>query len=91
MNINSFLDEYSLELDDVRWFLARAETARLLEYRDKRDDLCRLLWSGKFEADLYNMEERFLADLQEKLNSRQTDESEIRKIMAEIDAARMLR
>lgn len=83
--------EYSLELDDVRWYLAQDQAFRLLEYRDKRDELCKLIWSGKLEADLYNMEERYLEDLQEKLDSRQTDESEIRKIMNEIVTAKMLR
>ena len=91
MNINTFLTEYNLELDDVRWFLAKAEAARLLEYRDRRDELCKLVWSGRLEADLYNMEERYLAELQDRLDARQTDESEIRKIMGEIDAARVLR
>jgi hypothetical protein len=91
LNINTFLTEYNLELDDVRWFLAKAEAARLLEYRDRRNELCKLVWSGRLEADLYNMEERYLAELQDRLDARQTDESEIRKIMGEIDAARVLR
>jgi hypothetical protein len=91
MNVQSLLKEYTVELDDVRWHLARQSALRLLEYRDRLDDLCRLIWSGRLEADLYNMEERFIEDLQEKLDKRQSDESEVRKILAEIVAARSLR
>lgn len=91
MNIKSIFAEYDLELDDVRWYLAKMQAFRLLEYRDHPDELCRLIWSGKLEADLYNMEERYSSELQEKLDARQADESEIRKIMGEIEAAKMLR
>jgi hypothetical protein len=91
LNIKSFLSEYNHELDDVRWYLAMVQADRMLEYRDDRSGLCRLIWSGKLEAELYNMEELFLAELQEKLDSRKTDEAEIRKIMGEIDAAKMSR
>ncbi len=86
MDIKRFLKEFDIELDDVRWYLARETAMRLLEYRDKRNDLCRLIWSGRLEADLYSMEERYLAELQEKLDSRRIDESEIRKIFGEIDS-----
>ena len=91
LSIKAYLTEYDLELDDVRWYLAKDQAERLLEYRDNRDELCKLIWSGKLDADLYNMEERFIEDLQAKLDSRQADESEIRKIMGEILTAKMLR
>ena len=91
MDIRLFLKEYGLEIDDVRWYLSRLTAMRLLEYREKLDDLSRLVWSGRLEADLYSMEERFLSELQEKLDTRRTDESEIHKVFAEIDAARSRR
>ena len=91
MKITDFLTEFNLEIDDVRWYLSKYQADRLLEYRDQLPELCQLIWSGRLEADLYNMEEVFLNALQEKLDSRKTDESEIRKIMGEIEAAKMLR
>ena len=91
VKISELMQEYDLEIDDVRWYLSKMEAERLLEYRDKRVELCRLIWSGRLEADLYNMEERYLAELQDKLDARQADESEIRKIMAEIESAGLLR
>ena len=91
MDIKLFLKEFNIELDDVRWYLARETAMRLLEYRDKPDDLCRLIWSGRLEADLYTMEERYLAELQEKVDNRRADESDIRKIFGEIDGLRSKR
>jgi hypothetical protein len=91
MDVKKILKEYGLELDDVRWYLARQTAIRLLGYKETPQDLCRLVWSGKLEADLYRMEDRYLDELQEKLDSRQTDESEIRKLLAEVDALKSQR
>ena len=91
MNVKTLLKEYGIELDDVRWYLSRLTALRLLEYSERVEELCRLIWSGRLEADLYRMDERFISELQEKLDSRQTDESEIRKILAEIEAVKAKR
>jgi len=91
MDVKKLLKEYGFELDDIRWYLSRQTAFRLLEYREMPEDLSRLIWSGRLEADLYRMEERYLAELQEKLDARQTDETEIRKIFAEVDAAKLRR
>lgn len=86
MNVHSLLAEYDLDIDDVRWYLAKIQTERLLEYRERRFELIRLIWSGKLEADLYQMEERFLKELQDKLDTKQSDESEIRNVFSAIRA-----
>ena len=91
MRVNELLAEYDIELDDVRWYLSYQTSLRLLEYREMPYDLCRLIWSGRLEADLYRMAERYIAELEEKLENRQTDENEIRKILAEVDAAKSRR
>jgi hypothetical protein len=88
MDIKLFLKEFDIELDDVRWYLARETALRLLEYRENMGDLCQLIWSGRLEADLYSMEERYLEELQERLDTRRADESEIRKIIGEINASK---
>ena len=91
MTIKAFLLEYDLDIDDVRWYLAKMQAQRLLEYRDDMVGLVRLVWSGKLEAELYQMEERFLSELQEKLDSKQADESEIRAIFSGISAEKTIR
>ncbi len=84
MGIQDLLDEHNLEIDDVRWYLAREQADRLLSYKDHPAELAHLLWSGELEADLYEMEDRFLADLQEKLDRGQTDEAQAHQIVREI-------
>ncbi|MFO7781732.1 MAG: hypothetical protein R6W94_08905 [Spirochaetia bacterium] len=84
MRIQDLLDEHEIAIDDVRWYLAREQADRLLAYKDHPDELAHLLWSGELEADLYEMEERFLADMQEKLDHGQTDEAQAHQIVREI-------
>lgn len=84
MRIQELLDEHNLAIDDVRWYLAREQADRLLSYKDHPDELAHLMWSGELESDLYEMEERFLADLQEKLDRGQTDEAQAHQIVREI-------
>ena len=87
MTVHRLLEENDLGIDDVRWYLAREQSDRLLSYKDHPQDLAHLIWSGELEADLYEMEERFLADLQEQLDRGQTDEAQIHQIVGEIARA----
>lgn len=91
MTIKNLLVEYDIEIDDVRWYLSKLQAERLLEYRDDMARLQRLIWSGKLEAELYHIEERFLVELQDKYDSKQSDESEIRTIFSEIRAEKSKR
>ncbi|MFP4374749.1 MAG: hypothetical protein ACLFPO_10495 [Spirochaetaceae bacterium] len=84
MRIQELLDEHKLAIDDVRWYLAREQADRLLSYRDHPEELAHLLWSGELEADLYEMEDRFLAALQEKLDRGRTDEAQAHQTVREI-------
>ena len=47
--------EYSVELSDVRWYLSYKTAERLLTYKDDLKGLTHLVWSGRLEADMYNM------------------------------------
>ena len=73
------MEEYDLTLDDVRWYLASRLAASLLgQGKEEPDQLTRRIWSGALEGELYAMEERFLASLQEELDRRLTDEAAVR-------------
>ncbi|MFO8063299.1 MAG: hypothetical protein R6V29_01540 [Spirochaetia bacterium] len=88
MTVYELLDEHGLAIDDVRWYLAALQADRLLSYKDHPGELAHLLWSGKLESDLYEMEERFLAEQQEKLERGRTDEAQVHQTIREIaDAA----
>lgn len=76
--------QQGLEIDDIRWYLASLLAHRLLGYRGRPEELVRLIWSGKLEAEMYNAEERFLAELDQKLERASADEQSIREVAREI-------
>ena len=91
MRVEDLADEYSIELDDVRWYLSVVKANQLLEYRDRPDELARMIWSKKLEDELYRFEEGFMADLQEDLDRNLIDESKLRETFLEILALRRKR
>ena len=84
MRVSDLLAEHGLEMDDVRWYLATVLAGRLLEHRNRREELVRLIWSGKLEAELYNAEERFLAELDRKADAGMLDEHALREVVGEV-------
>jgi hypothetical protein len=88
MTVTSLLDEYNLTLDDVRWYLSVRLAESLLTERDAPEAIAGRIWSGRLEADLYNMEEAFLGRLQDELNRGLTDSHAVRD---QLEAARILK
>ena len=88
VKIGELMQEHDLQIDDVRWYLASAQAERLLTYRDKKRELIRLIWSGALEGELYDMEERFLGELQDLLEQGSRDEIQVRAILKEIVSSR---
>ena len=84
VKISELMQEYDLEIDDVRWYLAAMQADRLLSYRENKQELIRLVWSGTLEGELYDMEERFLGELQSRLDRGSRDEAQVRTILREI-------
>lgn len=91
MTIQKLLEEYGLEIDDVRWYLSHIMAERLLSYQENPEDLIRLIWSGTLNDDLYNMEERHLKELQDQKDEKTLDESNIRDILNEMETLRRKR
>ena len=87
MNARALLTDYGIDLDDIRWYLAHQLALRAGELLEKdRSELVRWIWSGELEAELYDNAERFLAELQDSLDRRLTDEPRVREIFAEAAA-----
>ncbi len=82
--IKELIEEFDFQIDDIRWHLCSEMTKRLLAYREHPEGLTRLIWSGSIEKDLYDMEERFLLNLQEDLDRGMTDEAHVRQIFQEV-------
>ena len=78
MNVRHLMEEYGLSIDDIRWHLSFEITNSLLLHNDSPEDLTRVIWSGELEARLYDLEERFLASLQDELDRGLTDEAAVR-------------
>jgi hypothetical protein len=91
MNARQIMDEYDLSIDDIRWYLSRLKARSLLEMSDEPAELTRRIWSGGLEAELYDMEERYLRDLQDQLSRDVIDETVVRDIMQEAAAAKRRR
>ena len=88
MPVSTLREEYDLSLDDIRWYLASRITDSLLSQRETPEDITHRIWSGSLEGELYNMEERFLGDLQDELDRGLIDEQTVRE---HFDKARMLK
>ena len=91
MTIQELLKEYDLEIDDVRWYLSKVLAQRLLSYQEDQEELVRFIWGGRLNDDLYNMEERYLKDLQDQINEKTLDESHVRDILNEMESFRRQR
>ena len=88
MSVTSLLDEYDLSLDDIRWYLSHNLAKSLLSHADAPSELVERIWSGRLEAELYNMEESFLKRLADELHRNLTDEQSIRDLL---ERARVLK
>jgi len=91
MTVKDLLDEFDLEIDDVRWYMASYMADKLLSYRHEPEMLTRYIWSGELEGEFYNMEERLISDLQDQLDRDMTDEIRLRELMREMDYLRIRR
>lgn len=88
VKISEIMQECDLEIDDVRWYLACQQAELLLGYRDNKRELIRLIWSGALEGTLYDMEERFLGELQSRLDGGTRDEVQVRGVLREVVSCR---
>jgi len=91
MNVTALMEEYNLAIDDVRWYLSQTIARELVSTAEERTDLVRYIWSGKLESRLYEMEEKYLAELQHTLDQGRRDESWLRNQLSEIQRAKQKR
>lgn len=89
--ITDLMKEYSLEIDDIRWFVSYHQTVSILSDKENPMELTRKIWSGKLEADLYNLEERYLENISSQLERNLIDEIWVREQFAEASELRCRR
>ena len=81
--LKDLMKEYSLEITDIRWLVSFRMTDSILSSSDNQEELTKMIWSGKLESGLYNMEEKFLEDTTSQLERGLIDEAWIREQFAE--------
>ncbi|MFW5880717.1 MAG: hypothetical protein ACOCU9_03720 [Spirochaetota bacterium] len=79
MSVTRIQEEYDLSLDDIRWYLSTLVTESLLSQRESPEEITHRIWSGALESQLYDMEERFIRDLQDELDRGLIDEQKVRE------------
>ncbi len=88
MSVSALLKEYDLSLDDIRWYLSTRLAESLLSQREEPEEITRRIWSGALESELYDLEERFLRDLQDEMDRGLIDQQHVRE---HLERARMLK
>lgn len=91
MNIDNLMKEFSIESNDVRWYLSNNLAYTLLNYSSDRETLTKYIESGNLEVDLYNLEEKYLQELQDLSDRNQLDEVSIRETFNEISILKLKR
>lgn len=84
MNIYNLLEEYSLEMNDVRWYLSSMKAFSIMEFKNDKEGLTEYISSGQLEAELYNMEDKYLQETQDLIDRGKIDEVNIRETLNEM-------
>ena len=81
--LNDLLKEYNLDIADIRWLVSYRMTVSILSNSDSSEEITKMIWSGKLESELYNMEEKFLEDIISQFERGLIDEAWIREQFAQ--------
>jgi len=82
--IKNLMDEYFLQIDDVRWYLSLQVAKQLIEYKNDLPNLTDFICSKRLEIALYDMEESFLQKIENDYEKQIIDESGVREIVSAI-------
>ncbi len=88
MDVHGELEAAGLTLDDVRWHLSLETTKRLLTYVEEPEELAKLIWSSSLESDLYEMEDKAIARLQEDIDRGLSDDTDLHEFVESVRASR---
>ena len=80
--VHELMKELDLELDDVRWYLSVNLAETLLKYQTSPRRLIEEIWSGKLGDTLFQMEERYLEELENSYQKHSTDEAHLREFFS---------
>ena len=85
------MDEFGVEIDDVRWYLSSQLANDIVALHNQPRMVVELIWSGKLGDRLYQMEDRYLEELESQWDLGLREETRIREIMSTIRIAKRRR
>ncbi len=80
ITVTELLDEYDIDISDIRWLLSTQEVERVFTYKERPEELIQQYFSGEISSNLYNWDERYLEELQRDLERELTEEAHIREV-----------
>ncbi len=80
ITVRELLQEYDLDIADIRWILSVQEVERVFTYKNHREDLIQQYFTGEISSMLYNWDERYIEELQQDMERGLTDETRVREV-----------
>ncbi len=90
-SVESLMKESKIEIDDVRWYLTILQIQKMIHLQQNPFELAQYIYSKTLEAELYEMEQRYIDRLQEDWNNRRIDEAAVREILYQINREKKAR
>lgn len=91
MLIDEIMEEFHLTNDDIRWFLSLQKAREIFALNDNPLQVVQYIHSKKLEVDLYDMEDRYLSELQNRYETKLIDEATIREELYRINREKINR
>lgn len=83
------MKESNITIDDVRWFLSLELCKKLTALHYTPFEMVNFIHSKELEVELYNIEEKFLEEMQRDYERRTLDEATIRETFYKINRAKV--
>lgn len=84
MSVKQILKDHDIDTNMLRWYLSFQQMQILMEMKKDPDAMCKYIWSKQLEDRLYDMEDRFFADLEEDYRKGIKTENDIEQLARKI-------
>ena len=91
MIVKQIMKESNISIDDVRWYLCLEVTKKILSLQNSPMELVDFIHSKKLEIELYEIEERYINQLENEYANQLIYEATIREILYKINREKVKR
>lgn len=85
MIVKEIMKESNISIDDVRWYLCLEVAKKLLALQNNPIELVSYIHSKNLEIELYEIEQRYIDQLEKEYEQKIIDEATIREILYRIN------